>query len=642
MNSDVRSELRLRSPAELGLRKDFALGDRDAVALFLQDWSRFELRHLRIVLPSPAWRLGADRTWYTWLLSRLANTAHLCVTLAPDSSQSSTTSNGAELSVSVTQLLAQYSALVDTIELPALAWEHRLGPAWPDLCHRLADATRAAGKRFVLSSAHWHEFGFAMRCVENGTLPSADALGIEMETGSPQHHAVAPSDRLREVAQTLHELRIPLPVWFSRVAVHASAPRPFTDVEAIQNALTSGAERTYWDAPDAVMAQSTGDLSLARRLLAARPDADLRRVVTLCRSPRNRIHPGPHALITGGAGFVGSNLADRLLSQGERVTIYDNLSRTGTERNVHWLKSRHGERLTLCLGDIRDAASVANAVERATHVFHFAGQVAVTSSMVDPLHDGEVNQRGTLVLLEALRNLPAPPPLIFTSTNKVYGALNDVALQVTASRYEPISPAIRNGGIDESRPLQFCSPYGCSKGAADQYVLDYAKSFGLPTMCLRMSCIYGRRQFGNEDQGWVAHFLKQAVTAEPIVIYGDGLQVRDVLFADDLVEAFLLARANMAALQGRVFNIGGGPNNVLSLVELLAIIEQLDGHAPRVSYRGWRPSDQRYYVSDLRKFSAATGWRPRVCVADGVQRLYDWMVEEFGERITQPRGQVAL
>jgi CDP-paratose 2-epimerase len=260
-------------------------------------------------------------------------------------------------------------------------------------------------------------------------------------------------------------------------------------------------------------------------------------------------------------------------------------------------------------------------------VFHFAAQTAVTSSLGDPLHDFEVNARGTLNLLEALRVLEDPPPLVFTSTNKVYGKLADVALSANSTRYEPSDRALCARGISEERPTDFHSPYGCSKGAADQYVLDYARTFDLPALVFRMSCIYGPHQLGTEDQGWVAHFLIRALAGEPITIYGDGLQVRDVLYVDDLVDALLLAQEHMPELQGQVFNIGGGSDNSLSLIELIELIGELDVEC-KVGFGDWRTGDQRYYVSDTRKFGAATGWSARVGVRAGVARLHRWLTEQ--------------
>ncbi len=336
-------------------------------------------------------------------------------------------------------------------------------------------------------------------------------------------------------------------------------------------------------------------------------------------------------LITGGAGFIGSNLADKLLSLGRPVVIFDSFSRPGVEENVRWLRAAHGDGLETVIGDVRDPELLRPVVERTGTVFHFAAQVAVTTSLDDPAADFEVNARGTLNVLEALRECGRTGPFIFTSTNKVYGKLDDVELRRDATRYVPRDSLIDTLGISERWPLEFHSPYGCSKGAADQYVLDYARVFGLEALVFRMSCIYGPHQFGTEDQGWIAHFLIQALEGQPLTIYGDGRQVRDALFVADLVDAFLRAEAHAAGLAGKAFNIGGGSENTLSLLELIDLIATLENRRPEAHFERWRTADQRYYVSDTRRFSAATGWRPTVAVREGVWRLYRWLLEARGK-----------
>ena len=330
-------------------------------------------------------------------------------------------------------------------------------------------------------------------------------------------------------------------------------------------------------------------------------------------------------LITGGAGFVGSNLAHRLLSAGHRVRLLDNLSRSGVERNLQWLIETHGDLVDIEVPDVRNFSIVKQAVKDASQVFHFAAQVAVTSSLVDPIEDFEINARGTLNLLEAVRSVDNPPPLVFTSTNKVYGNLDDLQFTNGVTRYSPADRLIRERGIAENRPLDFHSPYGCSKGAADQYVIDYARTYRIPALVFRMSCIYGPHQYGNEDQGWVAHFVIRALTGKPITIYGDGKQVRDILFIDDLVDAFLLAQQHIKKLSGNAFNIGGGPQNTISLLELLDLLTELHGGEIPIEFDDWRAADQRYYVADTNKFGGLTGWKPKVGVQEGVRRLYEWL-----------------
>ena len=347
------------------------------------------------------------------------------------------------------------------------------------------------------------------------------------------------------------------------------------------------------------------------------------------------------ALITGGAGFVATNVAHRLLRDGWRVRLFDNLSRAGVTRNLDWLRATHKDtagRIEVIVADVRDAGALRQAVTGVSRVFHLAAQVAVTTSLTDPSLDFEVNAGGTLHLLEALRALQTPPTLLFTSTNKVYGHLEDLRLRVVDRRYEPEDANIAARGIDEQRSLAFCSPYGCSKGAADQYVLDYAKSFGLPAVVFRMSCIYGPHQFGTEDQGWVAHFVIRALDKRPLTLYGDGYQVRDVLYVDDLVTAMLHAHEMMPRLSGQAFNIGGGAGRTTSLLELIDSLGQALGARPEYRLEPWRPADQRYYVSDTRKFSMATGWTPTVSVSHGVERLATWLLQQRKESRTPTRA----
>lgn len=333
------------------------------------------------------------------------------------------------------------------------------------------------------------------------------------------------------------------------------------------------------------------------------------------------------ALVIGGAGFIGTNLADRLARDGEQVVVFDNLSRPGVERNLRWLTQTHPSRVTPVIADVRDADSIRRAVDSADSVFHLAAQVAVTTSIDEPLNDFEVNARGTLNVLEALRSCGRTVPVVFTSTNKVYGALDELEMRVVGRRYEPVDHLIARDGISESRTLDFHSPYGCSKGTADQYALDYARTYGLRSVVLRMSCIYGPHQHGNEDQGWVAHFLIRALEGRPLTLYGNGMQVRDILYADDLVEAFLCAREAAVRKPGRAFNIGGGPARTTSLLELVDLIAELTGRRLEHRFDEWRRGDQRYYVSNTQAFTEATGWTPTVEVRDGVARLAKWLLQ---------------
>ncbi len=328
-------------------------------------------------------------------------------------------------------------------------------------------------------------------------------------------------------------------------------------------------------------------------------------------------------LIVGGAGFIGSNYADRRLAAGDEVVVFDNLSRPKTELNLEWLRSRHDGRLTFAQGDVRDYEAVAQAAAGMDIVAHLAGQVAVTTSVVNPREDFEINALGTFNVLEAVRNGSPNAAVLFASTNKVYGGLENVSVAEQPTRYSlPDLP----GGVAETQPLDFHSPYGCSKGAADQYVRDYARVYGMRTVVFRQSCIYGLRQFGVEDQGWVAHFCISAALGRPITIYGDGKQVRDVLWIDDLLNAYDLAVNHLDVASGKIYNVGGGPANTMSIwAEFEPLLRPLMSSPVAVSYRDARVGDQKVYVSNIDKARKELGWAPKISVQEGVQRLWEWV-----------------
>jgi CDP-paratose 2-epimerase len=338
-------------------------------------------------------------------------------------------------------------------------------------------------------------------------------------------------------------------------------------------------------------------------------------------------------LITGGAGFIGCNIADALAARGDRVLIFDSLARPGAEENLHWLR-RRGDSVEIATGDVRDVEAVTTAVSRARAVLHLAGQVAVTTSLERPVEDFEINARGTLNVLEAVRLHNPQAPVLFASTNKVYGRLlDDHAVVRRQGRYVPRDERLARG-VGEDRPLDFYSPYGCSKGTAEQYVHDYARVFGLRTVVLRMSCIYGQRQFGTEDQGWVAHFMLQMIRRNRITIYGDGLQVRDILHVSDAVAAWLGVLDKINQVRGRVFNLGGGVDNSVSLIELLDRIAALRDESLDLRFSEWRPGDQPWYVSDISAISKALGWRPAVGIREGLSMLEAWLESRFGRHPT--------
>jgi CDP-paratose 2-epimerase len=337
-------------------------------------------------------------------------------------------------------------------------------------------------------------------------------------------------------------------------------------------------------------------------------------------------------LITGGCGFVGSNLADALLSRGDDVVVLDNLSRTSSRNNLAWLRARHGANWRFVEIDVRAAAAVEQLVTevRPVVIAHLAGQVAMTTSLQQPRVDFEINALGTLNVLEAVRQYSPASLVIYSSTNKVYGDLEWVHYDETETRYvAPDYPV----GFDESLPLSFHSPYGCSKGTADQYMLDYARMFDLTTAVFRHSSMYGGRQFATYDQGWIGWFCQQALAVrrqpdrEPFTISGNGKQVRDVLHADDIVALYCAAAAQREATRGQVFNVGGGMIQSFSLLELIQLLEHEIGvHLP---YRRLPPraSDQKIFVADVARAQRVLGWQPRVSAVDGLRRTLAWLEE---------------
>lgn len=330
-----------------------------------------------------------------------------------------------------------------------------------------------------------------------------------------------------------------------------------------------------------------------------------------------------HYLVTGGAGFIGSNYVHRLLARGEKVTIYDNLSRT--KRNIEWLKSEFGENaFDLIVADVRDADRITEAAKTSDVIAHLAGQVAVTTSVTNPRDDFESNALGTFNVLEAARLSGRNPIVLYASTNKVYGGMEEVELfeEPTRWRYKDLV-----NGCPETQPLDFHSPYGCSKGTGDQYVRDYARIYNLPTVVFRQSCIYGPRQFGIEDQGWVAWFIIAAVMGRAMTIYGDGKQVRDILHVTDLIQAYDLAVEKIDVARGQVYNLGGGPANVMSIwAEFGPKLEAMLGKSLDPARGDWRPGDQRVFYADVSKAKLELGWEPRISVDEGVKMLFDWVV----------------
>jgi CDP-paratose 2-epimerase len=550
----------------------------------------------------------------------------------------------------VDAFLDRYGSLFEWVELwnepnNVNDWDSRLDPSWQRFCELVGSAAywaQARGKRVVLGGMHPVDPSWLDLLAQRGVLGVVDAVGIH---GFPQGwtspwrgwEAYATA-----VRRTLERHGSPAQVWITEAGLSTWRHDELGQVAALVEAFDAPVERVYWYAAEDLeprrsandgfhvderhyhfgLADAKGEPKLAARTLAAGGLEAARVLVELSRTPARRRGHRPATLITGGAGFVGTNLAQALISRGERVRLLDNLSRPGVDHNLRWLRERYGGRIEFVGADLRDRHALHENVQGVSSVFHLAAQVAVTSSLADPVLDFEVNLGGTLTLLDELRRLPEPPSVLFTSTNKVYGSLLDVELERRGSRWLPVEDTLRLQGLDESRPLAPCTPYGCSKGGADHYVLDWAKSYGLRATVVRMSCIYGPHQHGTEDQGWVAHLLLRALAGEPVAVYGDGAQLRDLLHAADLVHALLLLRDRASELAGLAFNVGGGAENTLSLLELLELIEDLHGAAVEARFTEPRIGDQRWYVSDTSRLRTATGWSPEISPAVGVEALY--------------------
>jgi CDP-paratose 2-epimerase len=652
----------------VGLVEWFEIGEEARVERVLSQLRGLNVRHLRTGVSWADWYSDGGREWYEWLLPRLAEEVELlpCVVYTPPSigiaaKTSAPPRRPRDYADFLDLLITEHGDCFTHVELwnepnNIAEWDWRLDLNWEAFTEMIAAAAfwvRQRGKRSVLGGMSPLDPNWLDLLAGRGALRDVDVVGIHGFPGTWEVHWEGWADVVRKVEEVLEQHALHPAIWITEAGYSTWRSDEFGQVRELCAALEAPVERLYWYAAEDLQAEretvggyhtdirhyhigiheTDGAPKLLARLWG---EGGIDQVTHTARLGTRTLRPVrvPVTLVTGGAGFVGCNLVDRLAEDGKRVRVLDNLSRAGVERNLRWLLARHPGKVEVEVGDVRDPVAVTRAVRDVDEVFHLAAQVAVTTSLERPDRDFGVNLDGTLKLLEALRRLPDPTPVLFTSTNKVYGALDDVDLEFDGDRWLPADPLLRANGVDERRPLDFCTPYGCSKGGADQYVLDYAKSFGLPTVVFRMSCIYGPHQHGTEDQGWVAHFLLRALAGAPVTIYGDGYQVRDVLFVDDLVDAMLLARGHVEEpeVRGRAFNIGGGAANAVSLLEVLDVVAGLHGARAEIEHDRTRPGDQRWYVSNTSRFGAATGWEPRVGVDEGIDSLYRWLLHDLGTR----------
>ncbi len=666
-----------RKSGRLGVLEWFRMGEHDRVDEVLDELQTLGVKELRTGVSWADACTPEGDAWYAWLLPQLARRVNVlpCLVDTPPGwgaapKTSAPPGNLKSYADFLDILITRHGKHFEWIELwnepnDPRKWDAELDPYWIKFSEMIGNAAhwaRQRGKKAVLGGMRPIDPNWLRLMGERNLLQYIDAVGIHAFPGATDAGWDGWGPQVQRVREVLCSFNQDAQVWITETGYSTWRHDERRQLTALVDAIDAPVERVYWyGLSDLNPRVATGDgfhaderdyhfglkgadgrEKLLYRLWASDGLDAVRDAYWLGKSAYVGAGTDRPVLITGGSGFIGTNLAHRIMSSGQSVLIFDNLSRPGVERNLAWLRKRHPDLMRVEAADVRDPHVLRAAVNRASAVFHFAAQVAVTTSLVNAVHDFEVNARGALNLLESLRAQDNPPPLVFTSTNKVYGGLPDVAMRAAGQRYEPVDDQIRASGISEARPLDFHSPYGCSKGSADQYVIDYARTFGLPAAVFRMSCIYGPHQCGNEDQGWVAHFLIRALAEDPITIYGDGMQVRDLLFVDDLVNAFLLAQASMPTISGQAFNIGGGASNSISLLELLDLIEQLNGRRPRVRFSAWRPGDQRYYVSNTAKMHNATGWSPRLDVRAGIGRLNDWFRAKVAPRQRKALPMAAL
>ncbi|MFC7704836.1 NAD-dependent epimerase/dehydratase family protein [Plastorhodobacter daqingensis] len=653
----------LRPDAAYGFVEWFRPGEYERTEETLAGLRASGAQYLRTHLSWAEYLAPGGAEWFAWLLPKLGRDFDLlpCVHYTPPSISRNGKCTGAPHDLKayadfIDHVLTLHGEHFEHVELwnepnNLLDWDWRADPNFDLFCEMVGGAAywvKKRGWKAVLGGPCPFDPLWLNMMGERGILNECAAVGFHGFPGTWDSEAATWGGwdlHLGEMRAILDRHNPQNELWITETGYSTWRRDEMEQARRFVSALQVPADRMYWYAwrdlaPDVAVQEglwfdprhyhlgavdSGNQPKLLARLLMAGGLPRLAETAQLAVPELARAERP--VVITGGSGFIGSNLADSFLSEGQEVIILDNLSRPGVDENLHWLSERHGERVHAVLADLRDEPTLSAVMQDASAVFHLAGQTAVTTSLEHPIQDFEVNARGTLNVLEAVRATGRTVPVIFASTNKVYGGLEDLEMQSLNDRYLPADAAISAGGIDETRPLDFCTPYGCSKGVADQYVLDYAKTRGMQAAVLRMSCIYGPRQFGTEDQGWVAHFLIRALRGEPISIYGDGRQVRDVLHVDDAVAAYRALHDHSARLTHRVFNLGGGVQNAVSLQSVLHEIGRLTGRAPDVQYADWRAGDQLYFVANTRQLQAATGWSARVHWREGLRDLAVWLAE---------------
>jgi CDP-paratose 2-epimerase len=647
----------------LGILQWFHIGDKDLVLNTLKDLKKLGINHLRTGISWADCYTKEGEQWFNWLLPTLAAEVTIlpCFLYTPPSvglqhKTSSPPRRPKMFADFIDVFVSKHGQHFEWVELwnepnNRSEYDYILDPNWEFFIEMITGAAywaKQLGKKVALGGMSPVDCNWLDEMAKSHVLDNVDAIGIHgfPETFDP--HFIPWDEQLLQVQSVLKDHQIQSEIWITEAGYSTWKNDEIKQVHEFIKAIHSQANRVYWyslyDLDPAKptidgfhvdereyffgMKKTGGQPKLLFNLLKDHSPLKLREVGFI-KETMHLKKPSPtpeYVLITGGAGFVGVNLADHFLTLGQKVIIYDNLSREGVEKNLEWLMSQHdSSRIWVEIADTRNYYQLQKVMKHAKVVYHLAAQVAVTTSLTHPKHDFEVNIQGTFHLLEAIRNTSHQPPLIFTSTNKVYGNLEDLAFSETENSYVPKDSEILRKGISEDKQLDFHSPYGVSKGAADQYVLDYARSYGLMAVVFRMSCIYGPHQFGTEDQGWVAHFLIQILQGKPIHIYGNGKQVRDILYVEDLVSAFVLAWENIEKISGEAFNLGGGKERAISLLQLIHFIEEKYEVAVDLNFAETRTGDQVYYVSNTEKYQNATGWTPKVSIKKGLSQLTQWV-----------------
>ncbi|MGK7391617.1 MAG: NAD-dependent epimerase/dehydratase family protein [Candidatus Cyclobacteriaceae bacterium M2_1C_046] len=645
----------------VGILQWFHQQDKETVLKTIEDLKRLNITHLRTGVSWADYHAKGGKEWYDWLMPLLGKDFQIlpCFLYTPPSigiaNKTSSPPKGAKKFADFLDVIInKYGEYFEYVELwnepnNRSEYDYTLDSNWEIFSEMITCASYWAhqlGKKTVLGGMSPIDPNWLDYMAQKGVLDEIDVVGIHGFPDVFENATTTWEEEVYRIQKVLDYHNADCKIWITEVGFSTWQHDEYKQVEEFRSVLKAPVERVYWYSMyDLHPSKETVDgfhldereyhfglktihsrKKLLYRLLEEnnlKNFDSLDWLKNISKKEKNK-----SVMITGGAGFVGTNLAKYFLDKGESVLIYDNLSRPGVERNLQFLLDNY-DSVNVELADVRNPYIIEEMVERSKVIYHLAAQVAVTTSLVNPREDCEVNTLGTFNLLEAVRKSEHQPPIIFTSTNKVYGNLPDIELTEKEMCYAPSDKRTAKSGIDESRNLDFHSPYGVSKGAAEQYILDYSRTYGLKTVVFRMSCIYGPHQCGTEDQGWVAHFLISALKDNPITIYGDGKQVRDILFVEDLVKAFEIAYQRIDNLSGKAFNIGGGPSNAISLLELIRLIEVIEDIDVELSFEEERVGDQRYYVSDTSLFEDYTGWKATTSVSDGIENLKNWLKENY-------------